>query len=124
MRLGTALLLLLVVALSLPAATPGIFSGTIVQPPETEETSDWIYIESRNGFVRKVRMAKATVFYSEDIAPEARSSRPADSLQPGAEVRITAVQDGSGVWNASRIEILKLTPEKRPPQAVSQVARL
>lgn len=74
-------------------------------------------MEGRNHMVRRVALAHAEIIYAEDVSAGEREKDPARSLIPGAEVRVTAEQDGSGEWRAQRIEILKIAPvpaEKAP----------
>src|SRR5207302_1577115 len=60
----------------------GVFQGTIVkssrQNAKTKER--WLYVQSRNGSVRKVNIAKAVVEYDDDVPTKQRSKQPAESL--------------------------------------------
>jgi hypothetical protein len=73
----------------------------------------WMYVQSRNDFLRRVKVSGASVSYSREIPPELRQSNPKMSLWPGAEVRVLAEQDRQGNWRAQRIEILRLAPTRR-----------
>jgi hypothetical protein len=87
------------------AATPGSFRGTIVEGPNPPE-KNWLYIQGRNGMVRRVDVSRAQVEHDEDVPAASRSRNPQDALKPGVEVRVTAEQGSDGEWRASRIEIL------------------
>ncbi len=89
------------------AGTPGSFRGKIVEGPHAAAEKDWIYVQARNGMVRRVEISHAQVEYDEDVPAARRSRNPQDGLKAGAEVRITAEQGSDGEWRASAIEILK-----------------
>jgi hypothetical protein len=95
----------------------GVFQGKIVKsttdhpPPSSSKLPQhWLYIESRNGSVRRVNVSSARVEYDDDFPPKHRRRNPADALRLRAEVRITAEQDhtddGSGDWQAQEVLIL------------------
>jgi len=70
--------------------------------------------------VRRVALARAEIIYSVGVPTTKRQKDPARSLVEGAEVRVTAEQDGNGEWRAQRIEILKIAaPAKRAPRVSS-----
>ncbi|MGI9102339.1 MAG: hypothetical protein ACR2IF_07815 [Terriglobales bacterium] len=100
---------LLLFAGALCAATPGIFRGIILIGPDHD--SGWIMVKGANGQVRRVAIASAVVVYAETVPVSDRQKTPVQSIVHGAEVRVTAEQDGNGEWRASRIEILKLKAE-------------
>ena len=58
--------------------------------------------------LRRVALAKAEVFYSDQVPEHQREKVAAKGLAEGAEVRVTAEQDDKGEWRALRIEILKV----------------
>lgn len=99
---------LLLVLLFLPtlvwAGTPGSFRGKMVEGPRTEK--NWIYVQARNGMVRRVEISHAKVEYDPDIPAAARRPDPQNALKAGVEVRVTAEQGSDGEWRASEIEIL------------------
>ena len=87
-------------------ATPGSFRGVIVRGPE--DSPGWIWVKSANGQLRKVGIDGASVVYDDAVPRTDRERQPEMSMKSGAEVRVTANQDGEGEWRASKIEILKL----------------
>jgi hypothetical protein len=130
-RLVLVLVALLFVAL-LPASAEvsGTFRGVIVHAPKGEATEGWIYVAGRNGNLRRAEVSHAHVLYASSVPLRLRQKDPAQGLKEGAEVRVTASQDGDGEWRASRVEILKVRTEhrrKRPqvrPAANQQPAGL
>jgi hypothetical protein len=102
--LTVGLIVLMMVAL-LAAATPGSFRGKIVEGPSPAE-KNWLYIQGRNGMVRRVDISHARVEYDDDVPAASRSRNPQEALRPGADVRVTAEQGSDGEWRASRVEIL------------------
>ena len=106
MALPTVAAILLVSAAFLWADTPGTFRGVVIHGPDI--TPGWIYLKSANGQSRRVGIGRAEVVYSESVPAGDRQKLPAKSIVSGAEVRVTARQDKSGEWLATRIEILTL----------------
>lgn len=100
--------LLLVIALLVSAGTPGTFVGAIADLSPPEDGKSWIYVQGRNGWVRKVEVSSAQVVYHRSVPGRRRARLPASSLIVGAEVRVTAEQDEEGGWHAQRVEILRL----------------
>jgi hypothetical protein len=104
---------LLALALLLSAlvygGTPGSFRGKIVEGPHPAADKGWIYVQARNGMVRRVEISHAQVEYDEDVPAAKRSRNPQDAVKVGAEVRITAEQGSDGEWRASQVEILAST---------------
>src|SRR5438105_126206 len=90
----------------------GVFQGTIVKSsrPNAKTHERWLYVQSRNGSVRRVNIAKAPVEYDDDVPAKQRNKQPAEALGLDTEVRITAEQDrnsdGSGDWQAKHVLIL------------------
>ena len=101
----------------LSASAAGIFRGFVVEAPPAEARSGWIYVNSPKGMMRRVKVSRARVYYSQSVPLSLRNPRPAKSLVSGTEVRVTAEQDGDGEWNASEIEILRL--RHRPRSGIS-----
>ena len=117
-RFGVLLLALLVAfLLPLSAGISGTFRGVIVHAPAGEPTQGWIYVAGRNGNLRRAEVSHARVLYAGSVPLRLRAKDPFRGLQEGAEVRVTASQDGKGEWQASRVEILKVREShhrKRP----------
>ncbi len=102
-----AFLVSLLFVLPLGAAkTPGVFRGTLVENPTGTPITGYLFLRSRNGNVRRVEMSKAVVAYDESVPKEQQVQAASEALKPGADVRVTAEQEGDGEWHASRIEIL------------------
>ncbi|HTM42079.1 MAG TPA: hypothetical protein VL177_14265 [Terriglobales bacterium] len=119
MRRLALLLVALLFALLLPLAAEisGTFRGVIVHAPAGEPTQGWIYVAGRNGNLRRAEVSHAQVLYAGSVPVRLRAKDPFRSLKEGAEVRVTASQDGKGEWQASRVEILKVREShhrKRP----------
>jgi len=119
MRRLALLLVALLFALLLPLAAgiSGTFRGVIVHAPAGEPTQGWIYVAGRNGNLRRAEVSHAQVLYAGSVPVRLRAKDPFRSLKEGAEVRVTASQDGKGEWQASRVEILKVRESqhrKRP----------
>ena len=94
--------------LPLAAEISGTFRGIIVHAPQGEAQHGWIYVQGRNGNLRRAEVSHAEILYASSVPVRLRQSVPARSLREGAEVRVTASQDGNGEWRASRVEILKV----------------
>ncbi len=107
LRICALVLTLLACKLAM-AGTTGSFRGTVVEAPTGEPSAGWIYVQGRNGSLRRVQVSRARVIYGEAVPLSQREKAPKASLVLGAEVRVTAEQDGSGEWQASQVEILKL----------------
>ena len=86
------------------ADTPGTFRGVVIHGPEVQP--GWMYMKSPNGQVRRVSIGRAQVVYADEVPANERQKMPAMSIATGAEVRVTAEQDKSGEWRATKIEIL------------------
>ena len=87
-------------------ATPGSFRGVIVR--DQADSPGFIWVKGANGMTRKVGVHGARVVYDDAVPREERERQPALSMKSGAEVRVTADQDGEGEWQASKIEILRI----------------
>lgn len=119
MRRLALLLVALLFAFLLPlsAEISGTFRGVIVHAPAGESTQGWIYVAGRNGNLRRAEVSHAQVLYAGSVPLRLRVKDPSHRLKEGAEVRVTASQDGKGEWRASRVEILKVREShhrKRP----------
>ena len=97
----------------LSASAAGIFRGFVVEAPPEEARSGWIYVNSPKGMMRRVKVSRARVYYSQTVPLSLRNPSPSKSLVSGTEIRVTAEQDGDGEWNASEIEILRLRHRPR-----------
>ncbi|HEU5336480.1 MAG TPA: hypothetical protein VFU27_10970 [Terriglobales bacterium] len=107
--------LLLTCVLPVSAAISGTFRGVIVRAPAGEASHGWIYVQGRNGNLRRAEVSHARVVYAGSVPVDLRDQIPARSLKEGAEVRVTASQDGKGEWRASEVEILRVkAPHHRP----------
>ncbi len=115
--IGAAMVVCLFCAEMLSASAAGIFRGFVVDAPKAEARAGWIYVNSPNGMMRRVKVSKARVFYSRAVPLSSRNAQPSKSLVNGTEIRVTAEQDGDGEWNASEIEILRL--KHRPRRGIS-----
>ena len=103
--------LAIAVGLTLTAAalaSPGIFVGELIPPPQSAADGSWLYVKGRNSMVRRVDIGGARVFYGESVAERDRRSNASESLIPGAEVRVTADQDTDGEWRAHQVEITRI----------------
>jgi hypothetical protein len=100
-----ALLIIPLIALFAYAGTAGSFRGKVVQNEQTTDPK-WIYIQGRNGMVRRVEISHARIEYDQDVPAANRKAKPQQSLTSGTEVRVTAEQGSDGEWRASRVEIL------------------
>lgn len=101
------------------AGTPGIFQGRVYQ--DQSAAPGWIYVQGRNGMLRKVGVSRARVVYAASVPAAERAADPALDLVQGAEVRVTAEQDGAGEWRASRVEIVRIQRHSNP-KSRAQVA--
>jgi hypothetical protein len=109
----------LLFACLLPAAAEvsGTFRGVIVHAPKGEASQGWIYVQGRNGNLRRAEVSHAHILYANSVPLNLREQVPARGLKAGAEVRVTASQDGNGEWRATRVEILRVRQQhqrKRP----------
>jgi hypothetical protein len=104
-------------ALALSLAAPavantitGVFQGKIVQLPSAKSKSKtkWLYIQGKNGAIRRANIANAVIEYDDDYPMAKRHKRAAESLGRAIEVRVTAEQDvgKDGEWQATTILIL------------------
>jgi hypothetical protein len=99
----------LLACVPLSAATPGTFRGVLVGVAEGE--SPWVYLMGRNGLLRRVNVSHSQVSYASSFPKRERKKSARESLRAGAEVRVTAEQDGAGEWQAIEVEILQQSSE-------------
>jgi hypothetical protein len=112
---GSVLVTLWLMALPLLAGTPGTFRGVLVEAPSASHTDGWIFVQGKNGLLRKVEITRAAVHYEETFPPEKRKNSAKASLKPGIEVRVTATQGNDGEWHASEVEIVDPDAKQLPP---------
>jgi hypothetical protein len=127
LRFFLALSLLSVMAGTATAGSiTGVFQGKIVQLPSAKSNSKikWLYIQSKNGAIRRANIANAVIEYDDDYPAAKRHKRAAESLGRAIEVRVTAEQDvgKDGEWQATTILILAprrnaQKPNKKMPDA-------
>lgn len=94
------------------AGTPGSFRGKVVDEGEGSQAAGWLYVQGRDGGIRRVDISHATIAYDEAVPAEQRKAAAHEQLTTGAEVRVTAEQDSNGEWHASRVDILKPPPSQ------------
>lgn len=110
----TTIILGLLVMSSFLSATEGTFQGRIVDPPAKEPAAPgWIFVQGRRHLVRRVDVSKAVIVPIPGAPSSQGKKCGPECLAVGQEVRITAVQDASGEWRATRVEILWLLPAAR-----------
>lgn len=103
----------LVVGWCIPgAATLGTFQGKVVEA-SSAESGTYIYVQARNGRMRRVNIKRAKVVFASNVVPGQKANRPEAYLEDGAEVRVTAEQGAGGEWEAKEITILRLGHERR-----------
>jgi hypothetical protein len=71
----------------------------------TTTDDNWIYVQSKNGMLRRVDISNAQVTYEAGVPRERRQDPAARALKPGVKIRVTAEQDANGEWRASQVEI-------------------
>lgn len=101
-------------ALSLAAAAfaaEGSFTGQVVNGPNLDANKKWVFIQGARGPVRRVDINGAKVSFGSQVKKQDKAAKPEDAVREGAEVRVTASQDGEGEWKASAVEIVKVAPK-------------
>jgi hypothetical protein len=95
----------------------GVFQGKIVQLPAAKSRTKWLYVQGRNGAIRRANIAHAVIEYDEDYPAAKRRKEPAESLIQAIEVRVTAEQDEAkdGEWHATRVLILAPRRNQQKP---------
>jgi len=103
----------LLVTLMLEAGVVGVFQGRVVLRKDVKAEAGILYVESRHGMARKVRVGDAVIEYDEEVPKGKRKQKPAESLCENTLVRVTAEQsdEEDGAWRA--ISILILPEPKR-----------
>ena len=95
---------------SLGEGAIGIFQGLAI-PGSSHETGKYIYVQGRNGSLRRVKITGAKVSYADSIPLSQRIKSPIECLQERPEVKVTAEQGGSGEWKAREIVIISGTKD-------------
>ena len=98
MRRLRLLCLLSVTAFVSPAfagSITGVFQGTVVQLPsaKAQAKTKWLYVQGKNGVIRRANIAKAVIEYDDDFPAKHRHKLASESLIKAAVVRVTAEQD-------------------------------
>jgi hypothetical protein len=96
----------MLLAVPVLASTPASFRGKVIEFPTGNEARGMIFVMGRNGALRRVQVGSARVSYDQHIPLKLRHKQPNESLKHGAEVRVTAEENGHGLWRARSIEIL------------------
>lgn len=97
-------------SLAFASGVVGMFQGKIVQAKGQQPSAEILFVQGRNGMVRKVNISQAKVEYDEDVPAADRLKRPADSLRQNTVVRITAEQTEAqdALWKASEVLIISV----------------
>ena len=103
--------ILLFYSLNCGAGTVGIFQDLIVHG-FSGTGGTYIYVQSKNGNVRRVKITGAKVSYASSVPLSQRTKSPAECLREHAEVKVTAEQAANGEWKAQEIVILRLSKRK------------
>jgi hypothetical protein len=98
----------------------GVFQGQIVTAKKPRQ--GWLYVLSKNGYLRQVEVKRAEVEYDDDFPARDRRTHPVDSLRPPAVIRVTANQDAEGQWHASHILIVASSQPPRQRNHRSTIA--
>ncbi len=117
----------------------GVFQGTVVQlgaPPSRSSQVGpktarvrWMYVQGKNGVIRRANIAKATFDYDEDFPKARRHKKAEDSLLKAAVVRVTAEQDvaHNGEWQATSVSLVAppgyVKPAGKPSAYTPTLAR-
>ncbi len=95
----------------------GVFQGTVVQLPSAKPAKTrWLYVQGKNGVIRRANIAKAIIEYDEDFPAKRRHKLASDSLIKAAVVRVTAEQDEArgGEWQATNVLIVSPPGYEKP----------
>ncbi len=103
-------LCLFVLVASAFAAT-GSFTGQVVNGPNLDTNKKWVFIQGPRGPVRRVDINDAKISFGPAVKKKDKAAKPEDAIREGAEVRVTASQDGQGEWKAASVEIVKVAPK-------------
>ena len=104
------------------AGTPGSFRGKVVEGAQGTSDAGWLYVQGRDGSVRRVDISHASVGYDDTVPADQRKPAAREQLAAGAEVRVTAEQGRDGEWRASRVDILKTAPSRNAAGLGSEAA--
>ena len=110
LRLGLIAVLIVCGLPALLSATSGSFRGIVVRGPDVNP--GWIWVKGAKGSLRKVGINGAHVVYDSAVPRGDREQRAELSIKAGAEIRVTADQDGDGEWRASKVEILRIKADE------------
>jgi hypothetical protein len=91
--------------------TVGIFQGLVVYG-SSRKSATYIYVQGKNGNVRRVRVTGAKVYYADSVPVSQRIKRAVECLQEHPEVKVTAEQAGNGEWKAQEIAIIRLSRQQ------------
>lgn len=100
--------------------TVGIFQGLVVYG-SSRDSATYIYVQGKNGNVRRVRVTGAKVYYADSVPASQRVKSALECLQEHPEVRVTAEQAKSGEWKAQEIVILRLS--RRQVEAILRTSQ-
>ena len=107
-RLVLALLILSSTAFA--GSITGVFQGTVVQitASQPQAKTRWMYVQGKNGIIRRANIAKANFDYDEEYPKAKRHKKPEESLKTAATVRVTAEQDitKGGDWQATKVSFV------------------
>jgi hypothetical protein len=115
-RIWAGIFFLVAGALQPAFSGQGVFQGTVIKPAgEEPQRAGWIFVQ-RNNSLRRVDVARAVIF-----CPGQGASSPAQRcgtgcLEAGQEILVTASQDSSGEWRATRVEILHFATQPHCPE--------
>ena len=123
-QFGLIVLAAMLILFAIPsAAISGSFRGKIVEGAQSAVDPNWIYVQGRNGMIRRVEISHAQVDYDPSIPAVSRRPQAQAALTAGAEVRVTAEQGSDGEWRATRIEVLKTADSRQdsptPPKTTN-----
>jgi hypothetical protein len=103
--------ILLFSGLNSEAGTVGIFQGLVVQG-SSGAGGTYIYVQGKNGNVRRVKITGARVSYASSVPLSQRVKNPVECLREHPEVKVTAEQAANGEWKAQEIVIVRLSQRK------------
>ena len=89
----------------------GIFQGLVISG-YSKQAETYIYVQGKNGNVRRVKITGAKVSYGDSIPPSQRIKSPVECLREHPEVKVTAEQGPQGEWKAQEIVIVRLSQSK------------
>lgn len=106
---------ILLLAVATLAGTPGSFRGTVVEGPEAERHQGWIFVQGKNGMLRRVEIVNASIHYDDAYPQAKRKKAPRFAIKAGVEVRVTAAQGKDGEWHATEVEIMEPDADTEMP---------